>query len=242
MTCQSTVDMNRWNEIPPTDFVNTQLQFPRVRAAFEAKTIDLKKLLLKQDLESFAIDVYVRAFKQEELLEVWIKERDTTSYRLLEVYDFCRNSGTLGPKRKQGDFQIPEGFYRISHYNPKSNFLLSLRVNYPNASDKILSDQEKPGGDIYIHGGCQTVGCIPITNEKIQELYTLAVWAKQEGQNIPIHIFPFKMTDQKLQENLIEFPSHETFWKNLQMGYQFFEPKKILPKVIVLPSGDYGFE
>jgi murein L,D-transpeptidase YafK len=44
---------------------------------------------------------------------------------------------------------VPEGFYRISGFNPQSQFLLSMRVSYPNALDRRLKHS---GGDIFIHG------------------------------------------------------------------------------------------
>ncbi len=48
-------------------------------------------------------------------------------------------AGTLGPKTNAGsDYQVPEGFYYINEFNPKSSFHLSLGLNYPNASDRIL--------------------------------------------------------------------------------------------------------
>lgn len=82
----------------------------------------------------------------------------------------CMQSGTLGPKRMEGDYQMPEGFYYINEFKPYSNFHLALGINYPNASDKVLSDARRPGGDIYIHGGCVSTGCIAISDQPIEEL------------------------------------------------------------------------
>src|SRR5690606_40100008 len=131
---------------------------------------------------------------KEKIIEVWVKGHNTTTYQLLCRYDCCTTSGTLGPKRREGDLQIPEGVYHINHFNPQSNFHLSLGINYPNASDKILSDPSKPGGAIYIHGNCVTIGCIPITDDKIKELYIMAVEAKNSGQQkIPVYIFPSRL-------------------------------------------------
>jgi len=237
--CTPMPDWNDWNEIPQSGFLKSQLEFPRVREAFKNKEKTLKEILLSNQIESFDIDLYLRAFKQEETLELWAKPKKEPQYRLIKSYDFCRNSGTLGPKRTEGDYQIPEGFYRISHYNPKSNFLLSLKVNYPNASDKILSDPTKPGGDIYIHGNCQTIGCIPITDDKIQEVYLFAVLAKEEGLSLPIDIFPFKMTNENLNKKIKEFSFLESFWKSLKPGYDFFENNKTLPKIEVDREGVY---
>lgn len=238
-SCENEVDLNKWKPGSESEFFKSQLQFPRVREAFQQKENTLKSLLLQQQIESFEIDLFLRAFKEEKQFELWAKPRTQTNYQLIKTYDFCRSSGTFGPKRREGDYQIPEGFYRISHYNPKSNFLLSLKVNYPNASDKILSDPSKPGDDIYIHGGCQTVGCIPIKDSNIQEVYLLAVLAKKDGASIPIHIFPFRMSDKNMEQYTQEFAPLETFWKSLQKGYQFFERKRQLPSINVTTTGAY---
>jgi murein L,D-transpeptidase YafK len=120
-----------------------------------------------------------------------------------------------------------------------------LGINYPNESDKILSDKTHPGGAIYIHGNCVTIGCIPITDDKIKELYVIAVEARNNGQEkIPVHIFP-----TKLDVNGIDFLRKETadietiqFWENLQLVYQDFESSKKLKSVKVDKSGRYSLQ
>ena len=52
-------------------------------------------------------------------------------------YPICAGSGDLGPKRERGDGQVPEGLYEIDRFNPTSRYHLSLRVNYPNLSDRL---------------------------------------------------------------------------------------------------------
>jgi len=232
------ISLENWKNIPASSFRKDQMRFERVRNAYEAKENYVKKLLTSNGFNSFDYDLFLRAFKFEELLEVWIKTKNVSEYQLLNTYDFCRSSGSLGPKRMEGDRQIPEGFYHINHFNPKSNFLLSLKVNYPNASDLILSDATSPGSDIYIHGGCQTTGCIPLTNDKIQELYLLSVEAHEAGKNIPIHIFPTK----KFEENLDKDDEHFSFWQNLKPGFDFFEENKKLPTFKVNSEGEYTFQ
>ena len=231
------ISLASWKETSPSPFKKQQIQFERVRETYAKKEIHLKKLLTSKGIHSFDYDLFLRAFKTEEILEVWIKNKNASKYQLLIAYPFCKNSGSLGPKRVEGDGQIPEGFYRISNFNPKSNFLLSLKVNYPNDSDRILSDPIRPGNDIYLHGGCQTIGCIPITNDKIQELYLLAVEAHEAGKSILIHIFPTKHFQNVLMEGNLNF----SFWKNLEEGFDFFEKNKELPKVEVLENGKYNF-
>ena len=195
------ISLEKWESTPASNFRTEQMRFERVRDAYAEKEIFIRKLLTSNWIHSFDYDLFLRAFKKEKTLEVWVKNKSIDQFRLLTTYDFCKSSGRLGPKRKEGDRQIPEGFYKISHFNPKSNFLLSLKVNYPNNSDKILSDPTHPGSDIYLHGGCHTTGCIPITNDKIQELYLLSVESHEAGKSIPIHIFPTKNWDSILEED-----------------------------------------
>lgn len=92
-------------------------------------------------------------------------------FTLFKTYKVCALAGSLGLKRMEGDYQLPEGFYYINEFNPKSNYHLSLGINYPNASDKVLSDSYKPGGDIYIHGSCVTVGCIPVKDALLADTF-----------------------------------------------------------------------
>jgi len=230
------VSLENWKETTNT-FRVEQLRFERVRNAYRLKSDRVKRILAMNGMQSFEYDLFLRAFKKEEILEVWMKPKNKLQFQLIWEYAFCKNSGQLGPKRKEGDFQIPEGFYEISTFNPKSTFLLSLKVDYPNASDKILSDQKTPGSDIYIHGNCQTVGCIPITDELIQELYIFAVEGKQNNRTIPIHIFPSKKWEE-LPDASSEL---QAFWKNLKLGFDFFDKNKKLPKVSVDENGRYFF-
>ncbi len=227
-----------WESSSAYPFLQTQLRFPRVREAFGNLEGKIFKQLQQQSIDPFNFNLHLRAFKEEEVLEVWAKSKNETQFRLLTQYPFCKNSGTLGPKRKEGDRQIPEGFYNLSHYNPKSSYHLSLRVNYPNASDLILSDPKQPGSDIYIHGACQTVGCIPITDKKIEELYLFAVLAKEESP-IPIYIFPFKMSSANLEKAVKKFPQQDFFWRSLKPGYDYFEKNLSLPSYSVDSNGNY---
>lgn len=210
------------------------------KAFYQSK---LNEKLQSAKIDSNSYSIYLRAFKMEEELEVWVKNKnDKSKWQLFITYPFCKSSGQLGPKRKEGDLQIPEGFYHIDRYNPKSNFYLSLGLNYPNASDKILGDPEKPGSDIFIHGGCETVGCIPITDEKIAELYVLADGAFQQGQKeVPVHIFPAKMIREQLQKIAQSHPQHIKFWKRLRIAYEHFEKNREFLEFEVGEDGAYLF-
>lgn len=165
---------------------------------------------------------------------------------MLTTYDFCSTSGEPGPKRREGDRQIPEGVYFINHFNPLSNFHLSLGINYPNASDQILSDKREPGGNIYIHGNCVTIGCIPITDDKIKELYVLAVEARANGQTkIPVHIFPSVLNEggvNQLRTSFANDLNRTAFWENLSTVYSDFEKRKELRQIGITKTGHYFFE
>jgi len=217
----------------------------RVAVAYEEKEAMLKELFKKKAVNWDDFQLFFRVFKQEEELEVWAKSGTIEHFTLVKTYPFCTNSGTLGAKRKEGDYQIPEGFYTINRYNPKSSFYLSLGLNYPNKSDLILSDKTAPGSDIFIHGACVSVGCVSITDDKIKEVYLLTNEAKKHGQtNIEVHCFPMKLKENAI-ENMIakdpKFKQYQSFWNNLKIGYDFFERKKQLFKIAVDENGKYTF-
>lgn len=221
-------------------FKNNQLKHSRVRDAYQEKKEYLDQLLISKNINANELRIYIRAFKSEGILEVWAANATENKYRILTEFRICQSSGTIGPKRKEGDLQVPEGFYTINHFNPESNFHLSLGINYPNKSDKVFSDKNHPGGAIYIHGSCVTIGCLPITDDKIKELYLLAVEARNSGQtNIQAHIFPMKLTDSNMlrlkQGNFSN--STVNLWTDLKKGFDYFERKLTIPKIEFLPDG-----
>ncbi|NQT78283.1 MAG: L,D-transpeptidase family protein [Bacteroidetes bacterium] len=233
------------NSLSAQDFKKTQMQNGKVFKAYEEKEAIMRAMLEANDLGLFSLQIFIRVFKKEKNLEVWGRDNPHKQFLLLKEYRICRTSGQAGPKRKQGDGQIPEGFYHIDRFNPWSQFHLSLGLNYPNKSDKILSDKKHPGGDIFIHGSCVTIGCLPMTDDRIKEIYILAVEAKNSGQQkIPVHIFPVKMTGDKYIEMTEEYAGDENlleFWRNLEEGYLYFEMNKKVPEFTVNMDGSHCF-
>ena len=227
------------------NFADKQQRYPRVRAAFEEKDSQLRSLFAAQGISYPPQKLFIRVFKREKILEIWAFSTSDAVFKLVKPYPICRISGNLGPKRREGDLQIPEGFYHIDRFNPKSNFYLSLGINYPNRADRVLGTKGSLGGDIFIHGGCATIGCVPITDEYIKEVYWLAVQAESNGHaKIPVHIFPTKLENRTLPELKRAFPNNETliaFWKNLKIGYNWFERYRRLPKISVNRQGTYQF-
>ena len=133
------------------------LSADKVALVRSARADDVKTLWSSAGLSKPPDEIYLRALKQERQLEVWGGPRGE-ALKLIKTYPFCAASGELGPKRRQGDLQVPEGFYEVSSFNPWSDWHLSMKVSYPNASDQVLSDAEHPGGLIYLHGGCASIG------------------------------------------------------------------------------------
>ena len=171
--------------------------------AFNKREKQLKNQFAEAKLAWPAKQMYIRSFKHEGQLEIWLRHAPTEPFVLFKSYQVCALSGKLGPKRKEGDLQVPEGLYYINEFNPNSDYHFSLGINYPNQSDLFFADQQAPGGEIYIHGKCATVGCIPILNNPIEELYVLASIIHQQGQDyIPVHIFPIKFSNENAIKQL----------------------------------------
>lgn len=226
-------------------FLDYQLTFPRVSNAYKLHSETLKNEIIQKGFTYPVNDLYLRSFKAQNELEVWIKNPGVDTYALFKVYKVCALSGDFGPKRKEGDKQVPEGLYFITNFNPTSEYHLSLLVNYPNYSDRILGHKEMPGSDIYIHGGCVTVGCLPMRDEYIREIYVLCLKARSNGQlNIPLHIFPTRFNMETIGFLNTKFEhdvEKQKFWLNLKSGYDYFERnRKILP-VMYNQQGKYVF-
>jgi len=225
-------------------FINKQLVNPRVSTAFKLKEDTLIKQFKGKGLQWPPKQLYIRSFKYDSELEVWVRNNYKEAYKLFKTYKVCALSGSLGPKRIEGDYQVPEGFYYINEFKPNSEYLLSLGLNYPNASDGLLSDSIKPGGDIYIHGNCVTVGCIPIQNEQIEELYVLATHTKNAGMDfIPVHIFPVRYNVPKSVEYFLKESSDDRMYQkfaiNIKEVFDYFELHKKLPIISVNSKGEY---
>lgn len=229
----------------PAVFKQEQMKEARVKNAYKLKGDSVLKLYKKAGLDINSLNIYLRAFKKEQIVEVWGKDKSKDNFVLVQTYKFCKTSGKLGPKRKAGDDQIPEGFYKIDRFNTQSRFHLSLGLNYPNKVDKKLSDTTDLTNDIFIHGGCSTIGSIPLGDDKIRELYIMAIDAKAGGQtNISVSIFPARMTEENMRSLRVQYqdePQNIKFWLSIRKGYQYFEDCKRLPSV-TLKDGEYYFK
>ena len=200
-------------------FWRGQLGFARVRSRAAITGPFVAARLRARALDR--LEVLFRLLKTYRELEVWARNRGGGPFELLRAYPLAATLGPLGPKRRASDGQVPEDFYEINRFNPNSNFHPSLGLNYPTAAERALGGPD-PGSDIFIHGGKVTIGCLPITDAGIEEVYLLAVLARAAGQAaITVHIFPFSLTDAELTRRAGSL--HLAYWRGLRPGYAYFE-------------------
>ena len=176
--------------------------------------------------------VFIRVFKQEMALEVWIEPSPGHAYELFKTYPVANYGGMgVGPKLQEGDRRAPEGFYfiRPNQLNPNSRYHLSFNLGYPNAYDRLHG---RTGSFLMVHGGRASIGCYAMTDPQIEEIYTIVEKALTSGQSfVRVHAFPFAMSDHMIRchGNTLQ----QAFWKNLKEGYQIFEKTKRPPQVSV---------
>jgi len=135
--------------------------------------------------------------KQERQLEIWVSD-GSHDFRYLKAYPVLAASGISGPKLKQGDRQVPEGLYKIESLNPNSRFHLALRVNYPNDFDKehARSDgRTNLGGDIMIHGGAASIGCLAMGDPAAEDLFVLAAETGIKNTSLILTPVDFRVRD-----------------------------------------------
>jgi murein L,D-transpeptidase YafK len=222
-------------ETPPGTFRDKQLNYTRVREAYSSKEKTVTKVLAERSISRDSLRIYLRAFKTEKKVEVWGKNICDSVYTLIKEIPICEISGEIGPKRRSQDLQVPEGFYRINELNPYSKYYLSMRINYPNASDSIRGVKGRLGNLIYIHGGCESSGCIAIADDKIKELFVYCIEAYNSGQEeINITIYPARLEDKTYNRLTTGYSKNKdkiSLWADLKKSYDLFNQKKVPPTV-----------
>lgn len=189
---------------------------------------DLDTRLKQADLKLGA-PVFIRIFKREFLLEVWLKDED--NFKRFASYPICRYSGRLGPKLKQGDRQAPEGIYTVSskQLNPASRWHRSFNLGFPNLYDR---GHGRTGSFLMVHGGCSSIGCYAMTNEGVDEIWRIITASLNGGQKrFQVQVFPFRMTEANLREKAGH--KWEPFWRQLKVAHDLFEETQTPPHVDV---------
>jgi hypothetical protein len=178
--------------------------------------------------------VLLRIFKAEHELELWKQKGD--SYVLVATFEICKYSGELGPKKREGDRQAPEGFYEVKPHqmNPGSREWLSFDTGYPNEFDRY---HRRYGHALMVHGGCSSIGCYAIKDGPMQDLYAVMRDAFAAGQSsIQLQIYPKRMG---FLSNLTG--EHADYWQQLKAGYERFEQTR-RPLNVQVVNGRYLVE
>lgn len=235
-----------------TDWDHIEIEIERSRRAAQAAsgvalpgTPDLADLDGRLAAQTMALGapVFIRIFKREFELELWLKHGDR--FERFAVYPICRWSGRLGPKLVEGDSQAPEGFYTVDSkaLNPTSRWHRAFNLGFPNAFDRAHG---RTGSFIMVHGGCGSIGCYAMTNPVIEEIWRLATAALKAGQRrFHVHVFPFRMTEENLAQRARS--DWAPFWRELKAGYDTFEETRLPPRIsvcggryVVSPAPDAG--
>lgn len=199
------------------------------------RTLPTLERQLKERGLNLGSPIYIRSFKEEKEMEVWVKRGN--QFVKFKTYPICSyGSGRLGPKFQEGDGQAPEGFYEVSpnQMNPWSSFHLAFNVGYPNEFDRY---HNRTGTAIMVHGKCVSIGCFAVTDELVEEVYLLAEQALKAGQkSFRFDSFPFRMTETNLWRHANN--QYLDFWKNLKVGYDLFNMFRVPPEVDVI-NGAY---
>jgi hypothetical protein len=153
-------------------------------------------------------EIDLLAIKDSQTLELWATQNGKKVF--IRSYPIQALSGYNGPKLLEGDRQVPEGIYHIVGLNPNSRFHLSMKLNYPNETDLTHAEEEgrdEPGSDIFIHGKDQSIGCLAMGDQTIEELFVLAAQVGVENVNVLI-------APQDPRTNELEAPYNSPAWVN----------------------------
>ncbi len=199
---------------------------------------------LRGELADLGLDlggpVFIRVFKEESELEVWMKSDHEPHFILFKVLRLTFCAGKPGPKSREGDGQAPEGFYFASSgsMRPETRHHLGIDLGFPNSYDQ---HHGCTGSDLMIHGGVNAAGAFALSSKDMEEVYTVAEAGLEGGQKLlRINVFPFRMTDKRMDQAWKGNPQCLDFWMNLKEGYDFFENVRLPPAVEVV-SGRYYF-
>lgn len=201
----------------------------RSKAAYAAQAQPLSEALSVDGLE-LGRPVFLQITKSPAELTAFVKANDGT-FKAFRTWPVCSVSGTLGPKVREGDGQAPEGFYRVKpdQMNPASSYHLSFNLGYPNAFDRANG---RTGSYLMVHGACVSIGCFAMTDDGIEEIWTLMQAAFAAGQPaIDVHIFPFAMTPENIAAQAES--SHAAFWASLAPAWDAFSRTGKVPQVTV---------
>jgi len=214
--------------------------------------LSLTSSLRTYGLPDTNLEIYLQVFKKEEQVHVFARRRNSGDPFLpLWVFPVMGSPFTYspdgrgkdaGPKTVQGDGKVPEGCYRLTWQNEWSDFYLGYLISYPHRGDRIRRDRWQPGrgtgGAIVLHGDAVTIGCIPVGDSGIEEIFLLLSRNGRTKQGYAtLHIFPCRFDVPENEEILQHYgtlrPELVDFWDGLRSIYRYFEKYQCLPDIDV---------
>ena len=203
-------------QVVPAQLVPGQVVPGKASAPIPASTL----ALMTAKGTTPAAPLVLRSYKKESEIEVW-KENRGGRFVFVKTFPICRWSGQLGPKRRAGDRQTPEGFYPVGprQMNPNSHYYLSFDTGFPNAYDRAHGWS---GSAVMVHGTCSSMGCFAMTDRAVGEIYAIARDALAAGQPaFQLQAYPFRMSAANMA--LYRNDPDIDFWRQLKEGSDRFE-------------------
>ncbi|HRQ87742.1 MAG TPA: 2-dehydro-3-deoxyphosphooctonate aldolase [Bacteroidia bacterium] len=230
--------------LPPAEEVSPKRKAGIPETALSRSICRETALRLEPELSKLKLEVgdpvVLRLFKEEGELEIWMKPGTEPYYTLFKIGRIAEAAGREGPKLREGDGQAPEGFYRIvaDSLRPDTKHHLGIDLGYPNAYDR---HHGRTGSDLLLHGGGDAAGSYALAEQAMDEVYTLVEAALRSGQGeVPVHLFPFRLTDRRMDRVVNGGSRWTDGWVNLKEGYDFFDNVRLPPQVGV-GDGRYTF-
>ncbi|MCX7728787.1 MAG: hypothetical protein N2203_04880 [Bacteroidia bacterium] len=223
-------------------FKQMQMNYPVVKSIYAKHWNLLCDSMRLKKISPDSFTMYIRVFKYESMMEIWMKNMGEVKYRLFKTMPLCATSGKLGTKKYNKDGQIPEGFYEIINFNPKDKYkYLALKINFPNPIDQKIAE-EPITTNVFIHGTCETTADIVLDKTDMEQLYILCVEMRNRKELIYIDIYPCRFSKQN-NDMLLSYPKKDIkFWDNIKDAYFYFEENKWLPRINSNNKGKYIYE
>ena len=214
-----------WLNMSCTKMTAQCAEADRVAEAKKHTGAALRTAFEKAGIRWPADEIFLRVMKREGEIEMWARGMAGQPFQLVKRLPILAQSGGPGPKRREGDMQVPEGFYEVDRFNPRSTFHLSLGLNYPNASDRLLGDPKSPGSDIFIHGGNVSIGCVALGDPGIEVIYLAALDSR--ARPVRVQLFPARMDAPDWpawrDAQLAAHPEFRPLWEELAAAWMRFE-------------------
>ncbi len=190
----------------------------------------LQPSLAENGFQTFPKQLALLVFKQEMSLEVWgVLD---SQWKKITAYPLTAKSGTIGPKLREGDGQIPEGSYCITLFHPNSSYHLSLKLNYPNAFDTMMAQQDgrtRLGSNIFIHGKASTIGCVPIGDRAIEDVFFLVYQAGL--RNVQVVIAPSDLRIRPTPPDIPGIEWDERLYDDIKQALQEFRGQPLISDI-----------